>query len=133
MERQQSATAPEAQQRPFIAAVWLLLAAIFAHALLPVGTPMSKLSGSAFSAGTVDVSLQPVRSSVFSSPPLQDETSRSGADGGDGPSLDDVLSARSDRRLALAPHAGLSRATESLPILRPAGSRPQAARAPPIP
>lgn len=130
MDRQET---PEAQQRPFIAAVWLLLASIFAHALLPVGTPMSNLSGSAFSAGTVDVSLQPVRSSAFSSPPLQDENSRSGPDGGDGPGADDVLSAGSDRRLALAPHAGMPRATASLPSLRPAGSRPQAARAPPIP
>jgi hypothetical protein len=40
---------------------WLLLAAIFAHALLPVGSPLFRSNGSAFSASTVDVSLAPSR------------------------------------------------------------------------
>ncbi|QAY76039.1 hypothetical protein [Sphingosinicella sp. BN140058] len=38
-------------------AFWLLLASILAHALLPVGSPLARTSGSAFSASTADVSL----------------------------------------------------------------------------
>lgn len=40
---------------------WLVLATIFAHALLPVGSPLVRTSGSAFSATTAEVSLAPSR------------------------------------------------------------------------
>jgi len=41
--------------------VWLLLATILVHALLPGGSPIRRTSGSAFSAATADVSLGPSR------------------------------------------------------------------------
>lgn len=62
MHQRQTATAQAAQwkrQHPPLAALWLILAAIFAHALLPVGSPMARTLGSAFSATTLDVSLAP--------------------------------------------------------------------------
>lgn len=44
--------------------LWLLLAAIGTHAMLPVGSPLARSSGSAFSAATADVSLGPQRRQV---------------------------------------------------------------------
>lgn len=134
MDRPQSTTAPEAQQRTFVAAVWLVLAAIFAHALLPVGTPMARQSGSAFSAATVDVSLQPVRSSTLSHFALQDEDSRTGANGADWlVGADDASVAPAGARFRLDPGPSESPAMAWLPISHRAASWPQAARAPPIP
>lgn len=42
-------------------ATWLLLTAIVGHAVLPVGSPLQRASGSAFSAGTVEVTTLPGR------------------------------------------------------------------------
>lgn len=42
-------------------AAWLLLLAILTHALLPLGAPWARTSGSAFSASTVEVSTAPAR------------------------------------------------------------------------
>ena len=47
-------------------AFWLLLASILAHALLPVGSPLARTSGSAFSATTAEVALSPSRDEVLS-------------------------------------------------------------------
>ena len=41
--------------------VWLVLATIFVHALLPTGSPLLRTSGSAFSVTTMEVSLAPSR------------------------------------------------------------------------
>jgi hypothetical protein len=41
--------------------VWLIVAAIFIHALLPAGSPLQRNAGSAFSATTVDVTTIPKR------------------------------------------------------------------------
>ena len=39
------------------ACLWLILAAILAHAVVPVGSPLARTQGSAFSIATTDVSL----------------------------------------------------------------------------
>jgi hypothetical protein len=62
MARRQTATALEAprlQQLPMLAAWWLILAALFAPILLPVGSPMERIQGSTFSAATIDVAIAP--------------------------------------------------------------------------
>lgn len=41
--------------------LWLSIATVFAHAVLPIGSPLTRSSGSAFSASTSDVSLGPAR------------------------------------------------------------------------
>ena len=41
--------------------LWLSIATVFTHAVLPVGSPLARTSGSAFSASTVEVSLGPSR------------------------------------------------------------------------
>ena len=41
--------------------LWLLLASILFHALIPVGSPLEPTTGSAFSASTVEVALAPGR------------------------------------------------------------------------
>ncbi len=42
-------------------AAWLLLLTVLTHALLPLGAPWTRTSGSAFSASTVEVSTAPAR------------------------------------------------------------------------
>ena len=41
--------------------LWLTLAAVLVHALLPVGSPVVRTVGSPFSSATVDVSTAPAR------------------------------------------------------------------------
>ena len=45
--------------------LWLLLGSIFAHALIPVGSPLKPTTGSAFSASTLEVALAPGRKPQF--------------------------------------------------------------------
>lgn len=45
----------------FLIYVWLSIATVFAHAVVPLGSPVARISGSAFSASTSDVSLVPSR------------------------------------------------------------------------
>ena len=47
--------------RSSLAWLWLVVASIFVHALLPAGSPLVRTAGSAFSVSTSDVSLPPVR------------------------------------------------------------------------
>lgn len=42
-------------------ALWLLLLSIFTHALVPAGSPLQRMSGSAFSATTAEVAIAPKR------------------------------------------------------------------------
>lgn len=44
--------------------LWLLVATIAVHALLPIGSPLLRTNGSPFSAATVDVSTAPRQSPV---------------------------------------------------------------------
>jgi hypothetical protein len=43
----------------FLTCVWLSLTTVIAHAVLPVGSPLARRPGSAFSITTHDVSLRP--------------------------------------------------------------------------
>ncbi len=63
-----------------LAGLWLLLAAIFVHALVPVGSPVFRSAGSAFSASTSDVSLPPSRKLTKEAAARQEE-GRSERDG----------------------------------------------------
>ena len=45
----------------YLACLWLSLATVFAHAVLPAGSPIMRGQGSAFSFATTDVSLAPSR------------------------------------------------------------------------
>lgn len=123
--------APEARQRPWIAAVWLLLAAIFAHALLPAGEPMSRVSGSAFSAATSDVTLLPTRTATAAFIGSNDGGSSAGTDGSGGPGQYPASVDPSSAFSSIAPAALMAAATNLPPVLRPARIRPDAARAPP--
>ena len=49
--------APARGTRAFALSLWILLATILGHALMPVGSPMARAAGSAFSASTADVAL----------------------------------------------------------------------------
>ena len=44
---------------PFILFSWLTAATILAHALVPIGSPLARSAGSAFSASTTDVAVKP--------------------------------------------------------------------------
>lgn len=44
---------------PFILFSWLTAATILAHALVPIGSPLARAAGSAFSASTTDVAVKP--------------------------------------------------------------------------
>lgn len=55
-------TAPHRLGARFLA-MWLLIAAIVVHAFLPLGSPLQRGSGSAFSASTSDVATRPRRQS----------------------------------------------------------------------
>lgn len=48
----------------FSLCLWLSLATVLGHALAPVGSPLSPKSGSAFSAGTWEVSLGASRTGI---------------------------------------------------------------------
>ena len=132
MQQRQMATAREAQrQRPRMAALWLILATIFAHALLPVGSPLSRNSGSAFSATTPDVSLVPARGGASAVLAREDGGSSASLGGSDPP--------HSPAATLLAPAAGFASARAAAPPPaapalrpRPASTQPYAARAPPL-
>ncbi|WP_129792928.1 hypothetical protein [Sphingosinicella sp. CPCC 101087] len=47
-----------------LACLWLALATVLAHAVIPIGSPIARQSGSAFSISTSDVALTPKRNSV---------------------------------------------------------------------
>lgn len=66
-------------------AFWLLLASILAHALLPVGSPLARTSGSAFSATTAEVALSPSREDALSDGVAAARPSTDTGDGHRGP------------------------------------------------
>jgi hypothetical protein len=51
--------------------LWLVMAAIFTHALLPTGSPVQRSAGSAFSASTIDVTTIPRRDADTQDPRLE--------------------------------------------------------------
>ncbi|MFN3388989.1 MAG: hypothetical protein ACK40O_08650 [Allosphingosinicella sp.] len=110
--------------------LWLILATVFAHALLPVGSPLVRTSGSAFSATTADVSLAPSRKDKAAA---SDEQHRSpaedGRDDADGPDTDLVESASTGG--LEAPRAEPA-AAPAAPTRESASFRLYEARAPPL-
>lgn len=80
-------SASSRRRRPLhsrLLALWMLLGAIMGHALLPVESPMQRTSGSAFSAGTVEVVTPPSRkqrSETAADARGQDESAQHSADG----------------------------------------------------
>ena len=134
MLHRQSATARSAQpHRPAIAALWLILAVILGHALLPVGSPLSKASGSAFSAATFEVSLAPSRGESSQSLTGREGDSSAGLGGSDPPRQPAVAS----QLLFPGGKPALDAASKpgaAVDVRRPSAStRPYAPRAPPIP
>jgi hypothetical protein len=55
-----------AARRRWMMTLWVLLASILVHALLPAGSPLVRTTGSAFSATTAEVSLGPSRKDAMS-------------------------------------------------------------------
>ena len=49
------------RHRTYLICFWLSLVTVFTHAVLPLGSPLARSAGSAFSAFTADVSLVPSR------------------------------------------------------------------------
>ena len=135
MQKRQTAMTRTAQQKrrqPPLAALWLLFATIFAHALLPVDSPMSRTFGSAFSATTLDVSLAPVRSEA-SDLLVQHEAGSNTGLGGPDPTLSPaaVVAVPASAPVFARDLAAPRLAGPELPWPR-AGSRPYSPRAPPL-
>ena len=61
--------------------LWLVLLTILVHAALPVGSPLSRTIGSAFSASTSDVSLSPQRKGLPAADQQEVDPGSSGKDG----------------------------------------------------
>lgn len=71
-------------------AFWLLLLSILTHAVVPAGSPLQRISGSAFSATTAEVAIAPKRKSAASeqvNSGLSDEGRSEGAGAEDPPLL----------------------------------------------
>ena len=80
--------------------MWLLLLSILAHALVPTGSRVELVAGSAFSASTAEVSLGPTRTSLGE----RDARLRSAGDGAlDGAGSADPLLAPTSRQPLHAP------------------------------
>lgn len=121
-----------ARHRSFVLALWLCLATVLAHSVLPVGSPLAPRHGSAFSASTTDVALSPSRrqdqgkSDQFRVARDGGELSSSGS--GASPAL---LAAFAQPRLALRTSEQFRFAVSATPLDRVyvPGARP---RAPPL-
>lgn len=132
MRQGHRATARVAQRRRPLAALWLVLAAIFAHALLPVGSPLARASGSAFSATTPDVSLAPARSGAHAFLAAGEGGSSTGLGGSDPPR--ETAATLPAAAFRLKPQPGAAPPPPAAPDLprRPAQTQPYASRAPPL-
>jgi hypothetical protein len=84
------------------------MAIVLGHALAPVGSPLVRASGSAFSAATADVSLGPARPLLANAKPSQ------AADDETGPTFDHPPV------LVAASYTALPRSPESAPTFAPA-------------
>lgn len=107
---------------------WLVLAAIFVHALLPVGSAILRSSGSPFSATTVEVSVAPKRHSA----PIEAEQLRD--DDGDrlGTTAMDLAPVQAEAYRPARPSDRASHAAARVPELSGAAWRGHRARAPPL-
>lgn len=85
--------------------LWLLLATALGHALIPVGSPLAKRSGSAFSAATFEVALSASRT-----PEKADQPAPRRDDPSDPPDLLIILPAAAapPALAAAAPRSGIA-------------------------
>lgn len=120
-----SPSAPRAAAARLVAPLWLLLAAILTHALIPVGSPLARTSGSAFSATTLDVSLAPRKGEEALRTGSADADRNDGAVDG-GPFIAGAAPAAAAPRLASGPPPGSHRAATPLLDLFPKTARPRA-------
>lgn len=112
-------------------ALWLLLFSIFTHALVPIGSPLQRANGSAFSAFTSEVSLSPDRKAQARQQRQLQDAGGEGSDGGD-PSGDDLARAAP---AALAPQLAQQSRFAAAPAAEPAaegGAAAFDARGPPL-
>lgn len=65
-----------------LACLWLSLAMVLGHALAPVGSPLARSAGSAFSASTSDVALGSVRAGLAKAKRTAIADDDAGASGG---------------------------------------------------
>lgn len=108
------------------ASLWLLLAAILTHALIPSESPLARTTGSAFSATTLDVSLAPRKGEQPSRIGNADAGRSDGvADGGD-PSAADATPAFAALQLPSSPPPGSHRAATPVLDLFPKTGQPRA-------
>ena len=116
---------------PEIFALWLLLASIFAHALVPTAPSMTKRPGSAFRADTFDVSLRPNKATALAK--WKESQSVSRADGTPF-EMTGTDSGTWAETIQVEPLARLNETVPSaLPVARPDRQRaPYDARGPPI-
>jgi len=110
--------------------LWLLLATICVHALLPVGSPLARSSGSPFSATTIDVSIAPSRKTASLADAGIDERSDEGAAGSDGTG-DAVLPTADYLKAKYPPATEPAHRGAALPPALRDGLRLAQARAPP--
>ena len=120
------------RQHPPLVALWLILATVFLHALLPVGSPMSRTVGSAFSATTVDVSLAPNRNGASTLIAQQEAISNVGLGGPDPVRLPAALLPLRISAPAFTPESTPARPSEPELASQPTRSRPYIPRAPPL-
>lgn len=73
-------------------ALWLLLLTVLTHATVPIGSPLHRSNGSAFSATTADVSLAPKRKNLGAEQASVGVPDDDGGSGGAG-SADPVIAA----------------------------------------
>ncbi len=132
---------PARRNQAWLVWLWLLLATIATHAVLPSGSPLARTAGSAFSATTIDVTLTPQRKGILKeSHRLEPETAGSGSGSGGqdfreaspyGPATDlhatKAAGSRPTRSAAVAPQMrltlwplGLARHLLPKPVHRPA-------------
>ena len=74
--------------------LWLTAATVLAHALVPVGSPLARAAGSAFSVSTTDVAVKPGKKGA----PTEATCQSRSADG-------EGCASEGDDAPALAPHA----------------------------
>lgn len=87
----------------YLACLWLSIATALGHAVAPVGSPLTRTSGSAFSASTTDVALGPSRlGAATARPSLATDDNDGSAASGDAPLVGFQIAAP-----AIPPAAGL--------------------------
>ena len=69
----------------YLACLWLSIATALGHAVAPVGSPLARTSGSAFSAATTDVALAAPRTGLATAKPSAALDDDGGPSGGDSP------------------------------------------------